>query len=38
MEWMDGVLIDLIAFDVMLLERRVDVWLNEMESLNGSVS
>lgn len=35
---MDGVLTDLIAFDVMLLERRVVVWLSEIEFLNGSVS
>jgi len=32
------VLINLIAFDMMLLEQRVDVWLNEIQFLNGPVS
>ena len=42
MEWLESsgwmMLIDLIAVDMILLEWRLDVWLNEIEFLNGSVS
>lgn len=42
MEWLETsgwmVLINLIAFDMMLLGQRVDVWFNEIQFLNGPVS